>query len=110
MKKTTIKYYIIKFDIVNNKIIDLCNDSISIREDKMYYNDLKNSIKNKKKNYLLIQPIIKILKKNKISQDKIENNNKNENKDIDDKDKNNNSENSDNIISQENKKENEINL
>ena len=42
LKKTTIKYYIIKFDIVNNKIIDLCNDSISIREDKMYYKDLKN--------------------------------------------------------------------
>ena len=37
LKKTTIKYYIIKFDIVNNKIIDLCNDSINILEDKIYF-------------------------------------------------------------------------
>ena len=44
LKKTSIDYYIIKFNIFQNKIIDLRNDSKSIREDKDLYNNKKNSI------------------------------------------------------------------
>ena len=94
LKKTSIDYYIIKFNIFQNKIIDLRNDSKSIREDKDFYYNKKKSIssinfeknkeiniKNNKKDAFINKNINKNVKKgDSVKNNKIEKNN-GENKD-----------------------------